>query len=137
MIRKTAIGTSFQELIDNLEHIEIDQLHSDIPANVRAELSRVKKNLSLILAFLGNYAHLDSASEPELRDAINTLRSECMSLNLRLTRLLVLHFFRINALSESQYPILAVDQYQRIGRAICQMCQMAAPQLAAQLSSSF
>lgn len=133
MTNKKAGILSFQELIDALEHIEMDQLHSDIPANVRAELSRMKNNLSAILSFLGNSMAPDPAIEPRLSEAIGTVRQECMSLHMTISKILLLQFFRLNLVMDSQYPALAAIQYERIGQAMCQICGMFAPQFTVQL----
>ena len=42
MLNKKAEILSFQQLIQGLEHIELDQLQSDIPANVDAELAHIE-----------------------------------------------------------------------------------------------
>jgi len=127
---------SFQELIDALEHIEVDQLHSDIPANVRAELKRLKRNLSTILSFLEN-CERSSATDPELSIAIGAVRQECMSLHLTIYKILVLQFFRLNLVMNSQYPALAAAQYDHISQALRHMCQVCAPQFTEQLGSAF
>lgn len=137
MISKKESIMSFQQLIDALEHIELDQLHSDIPANVRSELKRMKSNLSAILSFLGNQAHPESAIDPRLTEAINTVRQECMSLHLTISNILLLQFFRLNLVLDSQYPAKAAVQYRLISQAVCEMCQMSSPRLAEQLGSSF
>lgn len=136
MIKRKAGILSFQELIDTLEHIELDELHSDIPANVRAELTRMKGNLSAILSFLGNCVNPDPATEPKLCDTISMVRRECMSLHLTISKLLLFHFFRLNMVTDSQYPALAAAKYQQIGQALCEICKMFAPQFTEQLGSA-
>ncbi len=136
MINRKAGILSFQELIDTLEHIEVDQLHSDIPANVRAELARMKSNLSAILSFLGNCVNPNPATEPKLCDSISTIRRECMSLHLTISKVLLFQFLRLNMVTDSQYPAMAAAQYERIGQAVCEICQMFAPQYTEQLGSA-
>jgi hypothetical protein len=127
---------SFEELIHRLEHIEVDELHSDIPANVSAELRHIKHNLSAILAFLGRQAHAEAAVEPERRAAIRAVRQECMSLHLTITKIQLFRFFRLQAVMESPVTAKAMEHYQRIGMAVCELCDAFAPQLTAQLGSA-
>jgi hypothetical protein len=133
MINKKDRILSFQELIDALEHVELDELQSDIPANVRAELARMKRNLAAILSFLGNCAIPDPAVEPKLAEAINTVRQECMLLHLSISKMLLFHFFRLNLVVDSQFPSVAASQYEHIRQAVCQICEMFAPQFTEQL----
>ncbi len=136
MINRKAGILSFQELIDTLEHIELDQLHSDIPANVRAELTRMNGNLSAILSFLGNCVNPDPATEPKLCETISMVRRECMSLHLTISKVLLFQFFRLNLVTDSQYPALAAAKYEHISQAVCQLCQTFAPQFTEQLGSA-
>ena len=124
--------SSFQKLIEALEPIEVDQLHSDIPANVRTELKRMKRNVSAILSFLGNGIDADSAGGPML----TVIRRECMSLHLTISKVLVLQFFRLDLVMDSQYRTLAMDQYEHLRKALCQVCQILSPQLTEQLGSA-
>lgn len=136
MLNKGAEILSFQQLIQGLEHIELDQLHSDIPENVDAELAHIKGNLAAVLAFLGHCGRSDAAADPQLCDAISTVRRECMSLNLTILQLRVLHFFRLNRMADSRYAILAAAQYEKLTMAVCELCQISAPQLTEQLGSA-
>jgi hypothetical protein len=133
--RKTGV-LSFEQLIQGLEHIELDQLHSDIPQNVDAELTHIRRNLSAVLAFLGNSADTGPAADPQLCAAISLVRRECMSLNLTILKLRALHFFRLDQIADSRYVALAAAQYEGMTQAVCQLCQMAAPQFTEQLSSA-
>jgi hypothetical protein len=137
MIDKKAGIMTFQELTEALEHIEVDQLHSDIPANVRAELAHMKHNLAAILSFLGNGLNPELSSEAELRESISVIRHECMSLHLTISKLLLLQFFRLNLVMDSRYPALAAAQYEHLSQAVCQICQAFSPQFTEQLSSAF
>jgi hypothetical protein len=67
---------------------------------------------------------------------ISTLRHECMSLHAMISRTLLLQFFRLNLVMDLQYAAHAGVQYQRVGRAICQVCEMIAPQFGIQLGSA-
>lgn len=136
MLRKKPSVYTFQELIDTLEHIEVDQLQSDIPANVRAELAHMKSNLSAIVSFLGNSVNPDPETEPKLCATISTVRRECMSLHLTISKLLLLRFLRLDMVADSQYPGLAAAHYERIAEAVCEICQVFAPQLTERLSSA-
>ena len=134
--KKTGI-TTFEDLIDALEHIEVDQLQSDIPANVRAELAHMKHNLAAILSFLGNGVNPELSGETRVRESIGAIRHECMSLHLTISKLLLLHFFRLNLVMDSRYPTVAAAQYEHLSQAICQFCQTFSPQFTEQLSSAF
>jgi hypothetical protein len=136
MLNKKAEILSFQQLIQDLEHIELDQLQCDIPENVDAELAHMKGNLAAVLAFLGHCGRPDAAADPQLCAAISTVRRECMSLNLTIFELRVLHFFRLNRIADSRYAALAAAQYEKLTMAVCQLCQISAPQLAEQLGSA-
>jgi len=133
MLNKKTGVLSFEQLIQGLEHIELDQLHSDIPENVGAELTHIRGNLTAILAFLG---HSEPATDPQLCAAIGIVRHECMSLNLTIFKLRAIQFFRLDRITDSQYPALAAAQYQRMTQAVCQLCQISAPQFAEQLGSA-
>jgi hypothetical protein len=136
MLNKKIEDFSFQQLIQGLEHIELDQLHSDIPENVGAELTHIRSNLAAVLAFLGHCQRPDSAADPQLCAAIGMVRRECMSLNLTIFQLRVLHFFRLNRIADSQYAALAAAKYEKLTVAVCELCQIAAPQLTEQLGSA-
>jgi hypothetical protein len=127
---------SFQQLIQGLEHIELDQLHSDIPENVDAELAHIRGNLSAVLDFLGNSGKPELAADPQLYATIGLVRRECMSLNLTIFKLRALHFFRLDRIAASQYTALAAAQYERMTEAVCQLCQLSAPQFTEQLGSA-
>jgi hypothetical protein len=136
MFNKNAGGFSFQQLIQDLEHIELDQLQSDIPENVDAELAHIKRNLTAVLAFLGQCGRTDAPADPQLSAAVSMIRRECMSLNLTILQLRVLHFFRLHRLADSRYAALAAVQYEKLTMAVCQLCQISAPQLTEQLGSA-
>ena len=126
---------SFEELIQDLEHIELDQLQSDIPENVDAELAHMKRNLTAVLAFLGHGGPMPRPIRSWPR-AVSMVRRECMSLNLTILQLRVLHFFRLHRIADSQYAALAAAQYEKLTMAVCQLCQISAPQLTEQLGSA-
>ena len=136
MLSKEAGVSSFQQLIQGLEHIELDQLHSDIPENVGAELTHIRSNLAAVLAFLGHCESPDPATDPQLCAAISMVRRECMSLHLTVFKLRALRFFRLDRIADSQYAALAAAQYEGMTRAVCQLCQIFAPQLTEQLGSA-
>lgn len=137
MLHDEAEVFSFQQLIQDLEHIELDQLHSDIPENVNAELAHMKRNLAAVLSFLGHCGQANAAAaDPQLCAAVSMVRRECMSLNLTILQLRVLFFFRLSRIADSRYAALAATQYEKLTLAVCQLCQMSAPQLAEQLGSA-
>ncbi len=136
MLNKNAGAFSFQQLIQDLEHIELDQLQSDIPENVDAELAHIKGNLTAVLAFLGQSGRTDAPADPQLCAAVSMIRHECMSLNLTILQVRVLHFFRLHRIADSRYAALAAAQYEKLTMAVCQLCQISAPQLTEQLGSA-
>jgi hypothetical protein len=136
MLNKKNGVVSFEQLIQGLEHIELDQLHSDIPENVGAELTHMRSNLAAVLAFLGHCERPDSADDPQLCAAISMVRRECMSLHLTIFQLRVLLFFRLNRIADSQYAALAAAKYEKLTLAVCELCQISAPQLTEQLGSA-
>jgi hypothetical protein len=136
MLNKKNGVLSFEQLIQGLEHIELDQLHSDIPENVGAELTHMKRNLAAVLAFLGHGELSDSAADPQLSATVSTIRRECMSLHLTIFQLRLLHFFRLNRIADSRYAAVAAAQYEKLSVAVCQLCQISAPQLTEQLGSA-
>lgn len=129
--------SSFQDLIDSLEPIELDQLATDIPANVYAELLRIKHNVSAVLKFVGNENVLCNVDDRELLVALKTIRQECMLLHLTITKMLVFHFFRLDSVIESKYAAGTVLQYNNLAEKVCQLCQIMDPQFALRLNVAF
>ena len=84
-----------EELISHLERVEIDQLQSDIPANVRAELRYMKRNISAILAFVA--ATQDVAAGSELHLAMTAVRRECIALNGMISKSLLMLLLPVRA----------------------------------------
>lgn len=122
-----------EELITQLERVELDQLQSDIPANVRAELRYIKKNTSAILAFIS--ATQDVATDAELCLAMTLVKRECIALNGMISRALLMHFLPINtARSRSDFPL--ANHYASLARKTLAMCALAAPRLTAELSTA-
>lgn len=126
----------FPELIESLEHIEVDQLHSDIPANVHAELYRMKRNVAAILRFVGNEEKGDLGVDMQIAPAVRAIRQECMSLHLTITKTLLFHFFRLHLVMDSKFSAALASQYQRLGQALCEICALRAPSLSAQLGNA-
>jgi hypothetical protein len=126
---------SFDDLIQALEPVELDQIQSDIPANERAELIRIKRNLSAILSFLGNHVFSDAPLEPSLAQAISVTRQECMTLHMAVSKALLYRFFRLDWMGDARRSTLVEDRYEQICRAVFRLCQLNAPQLAPQLST--
>lgn len=113
---------SFEQLISNLEHIEESEIHSDIRANVRAELKRMKRNVSAILAFA---SHSQSAGNLQLQQAISDVRRECLLINATISRTLILQTLHADKLMD--YTSRATEQYSAMSEAVRQMCVLAAP----------
>ena len=136
MIDEARPSSLFPELIQSLEHIEVDQLHSDIPANVHAELYRMKRNVAAILKFVGNEEQSDLGADRQIAPAIRAIRQECMSLHLTITQTLLFHFFRLHLVMDSKFSAVLASQYQRLGQTLCEICSLSAPGFAAQLGNA-
>jgi hypothetical protein len=119
------------ELISHLEHVEIDELQSDIPANVRAELKYMKSNISAILAYVA--ATQDQTVEPELLQAMLAVRRECIALNGMISKALLVMLLPVRATQFATYLSLS-SQYESLSRLTHAMCSLAAPQLAANVA---
>jgi Zn-dependent oligopeptidase len=115
---------SIEELISRLEHVDENELQSDIRANVCAELRRIKRNLTAVLSF---FEHSRLPENPDLRQAASDVRRECIQLNAMISRILVLFYFRIGQRFCMAATSKAFDRYRGMAEAACQICQSLAP----------
>lgn len=122
-----------EELISHLEHVEIDQLQSDISANVRAELRYMKKNTSAILAFVS--ATEGIASDSELYQAMTAVKRECIALNGMISKSLLMLLVPIDAV-RSRSELFLADQYASLARKTLALCALSAPQLTEDLATA-
>ena len=136
MFEKKADVRSFEELVRRLEHVELEQFDTDIRANVRAELPRMKRNIVAILSFLANCKEQKRTDLPEIYEAMSSVRRQCVDLNMAISRLQVLLFFRIENLAAFQPSQVIIGPYQRLGDALRLMYQMSAPQFLEELSAT-
>lgn len=113
---------SIEQLISKLEHIEESEIRSDIPANVRAELKRIKRNVSAILAFT---SHSPSPDNVQLQQAISDVRRECLLINATISRTLILQ--TLHAGKWMNYTSRVAEQYSAMSEAVRQMCVLTAP----------
>jgi hypothetical protein len=127
---------SIEDLITQLEHIEPSELACDIRANVRAELRRMKRNISALLCFLSHGPALDVADNPELHDAILGVRRECLLINGTISKILFLQALRFRPELWSALTDRAASQYGEMAQWACQMCQLAAPRRAQELMAA-
>jgi hypothetical protein len=125
---------SIEQLISHLEHIEQSELSSDIRENVRAELKRIKRNVSAVLAFTDHPGWLKPVAEPGLREAITNVRRECLALNGTISKLLILQTIRADRWVE--YSSVIMEQYVSMAEAIRQMCLLEAPLRAQELTDA-
>ncbi len=124
---------SIEQLITNLEHVEESELKSDIRQNVRAEMKRIKRNVSSILAFTAQ-EKASAVDHPELNNALLELRRECISINGTISRFLILQSIHADRWIESSSRVM--EQYAGIAEATRQMCALAAPLRVQELSSA-
>jgi len=116
---------SVEELIFALEPIEQSEISSDIQANVRAELKRMKRNVSLILRFIPSFRSSESPASSELQKAIADLRRECLSINSTVSRILILQTLRADRWID--YSARISDHYAAMAEAARRMCVITAP----------
>jgi sugar phosphate isomerase/epimerase len=122
--QQNAGASSVDQLIANLEHVEESEIRSDIRANVRAELKRMKRNVSAILAFTST-SHAPSADNAQLAQAISELRRECILINATISKTLILQ--TLHAAGLTKYTSRAADEYAAMSQAMRQLCALAAP----------
>jgi hypothetical protein len=118
---------TLEQLISTLEHIEVSELASDLRANVRAELKRMKRNISAILRFIAYAAAQPAAQTLELHNAILEVRRECLAINGAISRLLILQALWPNPERWTAYTERAAAQYAQMAQAMRAMCLIAAP----------
>ncbi|MGA3212252.1 MAG: hypothetical protein ABSD20_13180 [Terriglobales bacterium] len=124
---------SVDELIIALEHIEEGELQSDIPANVRAELKRMKRNISSVLSFVSHSWHAEGAVDPELRRKMNEVRRECLLLNGIISKALLVQALRVGPAKLGTYTSRAMAKYFELMWAAHGMCLLTAPRQADEL----
>lgn len=123
--------TSIEQLISRIEHIEESEIHSDIRANVRAELKRIKRNVSAILAFT---SHSPSAKSVQLEQAIRDVRRECLLINAAISRTLILQ--TLHAHEWTEYASNVAEQYSAMSQTVRQMCVLTSPLRVQQLADA-
>lgn len=111
-----------EQLISRIEHIEEAEIQSDIPANVRAELKRIKRNVSAILAFI---SHAPSTENVQLQQAIGDVRRECILINATISRTLILQKLRVERWTK--YASHVAEQYSTMSQAVREMCVLTSP----------
>jgi len=136
MFEKNAEVRSFEELVQRLEPVEFEQFDTDIRANVRAELSRIKRNIVAILSFLTYYKEQNHAESSETNAAMSTVRRQCIDLNMVISRLQLLYFFRIEKLAALQPSQAIIGSYERLGEALRFIYEMSAPQFFEELNAA-
>jgi hypothetical protein len=124
---------SLEQLISALEHIEESELQSDIPANVRAELKRMKRNISAILTFVSHAPRVESAATPELRAAMNEVRRNCLFINGMISKTLLLQALQLGPARIAAYTSRAMAKYAEMMQSAHEMCLIAAPPRAQEL----
>jgi hypothetical protein len=126
--------SSIEQLISRLEHVEESELNSDIRQNVRAELKRIKRNVSAILSFVSHTAVPEVAADLRLRQAIVDVRRECIAINSTISKYLILQTLHADAWLE--YSSRISEQYTAMAEAARQMCALTAPMQLAELTNA-
>lgn len=121
---------SIDELLVALEHIEESELQSDIPANVRAELKRMKRNITAVLSFLSHSPLLREETRPELSQAMSELRRECLLVNSAITRALLMLTLRVRPAKLAEHTARAMRKYLELMWAAHGVCLLTVPQQA-------
>jgi hypothetical protein len=124
---------SIDELIAALEHIEESELQSDIPANVRAELKRMKRNISSILSFVSHSQFLEDGMSPELRRVIRDVRRDCLLINSMISKALLMLTLRAGQAGMAEYTSSAMRKYLELMWDAHAMCLLTAPMQAEEL----
>jgi hypothetical protein len=124
---------SVEELISQLDHIEIGELASDIRPNVRAELKRMKRNISAILGFLPHVPSLEDAGNSELFKAVLEVRRDCLHINGLISKILLLQRLWLSSARLAGLVNRVSMQYEEMGKWAGQMCQLATPGLTQEL----
>jgi hypothetical protein len=119
---------SVESLIQQLEHIELDQLSSDIPANILAELTRISHNNAAILAFLGTFSRIQEM-EGLIGSEVKELRKECIALNITVMRLRLFYWLRMHSLCSEKSTAIATQHYEVLRDGMRRLCEACAPQL--------
>ena len=124
---------SVEQLIAALEHVEENELQSDLKPNVRAELMRMRNNISAVLSLVSHCCWRDRVPDMELQNAVNEVRRLCVEINGTISRILVLQFIRAPQDKWIAYTTEALVAYREMARGMHQVCSLAAPELAEQV----
>jgi hypothetical protein len=125
------------DLIMLLEPIDVSELASDLRPNVRAELKRMKRNISVVLRFIAYAAAQPAPADPELHQAILEVRRECLHINGTISKVLLLQALWPNPEKWIAYTTRASQQYAQMAEAMHRICQIAAPQQTQALADAF
>ncbi len=125
MQREDVQIASVEDLISRLEPVEQSEISSDIPANVSAELKRIKRNVSLVLGYMGTFQSLDGPEHAQLRQAVAEVRQECLAINATISKYLMLQALHLTRWSDDNASIS--DHYAAMSEAVRKVCQIAVP----------
>ena len=124
---------SVEQLISALEHVEEDELQSDLKPNVRAELMRMRNNISAVLSLLSHCAWRERVDDVQLQSSVNEVRRLCVEINGTISKILVLQFVRARQEKWITYTTEALVAYREMVRSLHRACALAAPQFAEQV----
>jgi hypothetical protein len=128
---------SIEELILNLERVDESALQSDHRETVRAELGRMRKNLSAVLAFVSHCSRQGWTHDPELGQALHKVRRECLLINRLISRMMILQALPVSKRRWVQYTSPVLAHYAQMTDAARQMCLRTTPQLVDNLLVAF
>jgi hypothetical protein len=128
---------SVEELIRNLERVDESALQSDHRETVRAELGRMRKNLSAVLAFVSHCSREEQPHDPQLGDVLHKVRRECLLINRLISRMVILQMLPVSKRRWVQYTSPVLAHYAQMTDAARQMCLRTTPQLVDNLLVSF
>ncbi len=136
LIRKRTEITSLAQLITRLEHIEDSELQSDLSQNVRAELKRMKRNVSAIISFISHFSAHGLPQDPELRALVTDVRRECLLINALISKTLFLQYFRATRRMYAEPASRLLNHYHGMGEAAGRMCVLISPELSPTLAKA-
>ncbi len=131
---ESTIVRSIEELILVLAPVETVALQSEDRRAVFAQLRRMKKNISAVLAFTSSSFVDRSRNDPELRAVVKQLRGECLLINNMIAKLMLRRFAFLDPVKQIR---VVLDQYEEKAGVACRMCMLFAPQSGNNLARAF
>jgi hypothetical protein len=127
---------SVEELIETLHPVQASAIHADRFEVAFWELRQMKSNVSAVLSFATYSLATRADSDPELLQAIDEVRRECIVINGMISRIMFRKRWLFSA-SKIEDATDALLHYEGLTSAACRMCLMVAPELGNNLLSAF